>query len=117
MFDAGLNAVVSVDADAQVIRFYSDYINKIQLQLEVNYTGRPFGEDLWRKLDQALKTYQQKNRAIGAPKVAIVLPDHLFLMDTVNVPNIGKKAMENAVEVSIGAIYKNKQDFSVSFFI
>jgi hypothetical protein len=116
MFDAGVNTVISIDAEGEVIRFYADNMNRRQLQLEVNYKGRPFGEDFCQKLDQALKSYQQKSRAMAAPKVAIVLPDHLFLMDTVNVPTIGKKAMENAVEVGIGAIYKNKRDLHYRWF-
>ena len=116
MFDAGVNAVISVDTDAEVIRFYTDSMNRRQVQMEVSYTGRPFSEEFYQKLDQALKSYQQKNRSMGAPKVAVVLPDHLFLMDTINVPTIGKKAMENAVEVGVGAIYKNKRDLHYRWF-
>ena len=116
MFDAGVNAVISIDTDAEIIRFYTDSMNRRQVQMEVSYSGRPFSEEFYQKLDQALKSYQQKSRAMGTPKVSIVLPDHLFLMDTINVPTIGKKAMENAVEVGIGAIYKNKRDLHYRWF-
>lgn len=116
MFDAAVNTVISIDTEAEVIRFYTDTMNRRQLQLEANYKGRPFGEDFYQKLDQALKSYHQKSRSMGAPKVAIVIPDHFFMMDMINVPTIGKKAMENAVEVGIGAIYKNKRDLHYRTF-
>ncbi len=115
MFEAGANTVIYVDTQKEMIRFYVENMNRRHVQLETEYRGRPFGDDFYEKLNEALKSFKQKNRT-AASKVVFVLPDHLFLMDTINVPALGKKAMENAVEVGIGAIYKNRRDLEYSIY-
>lgn len=143
MFENSVNLVISVDTETNTIRFCADNMNRKEIRAEETYFGRPFGEEFYQKLDEMMKAYQeqeaqaaaaaapaqttklpyvniQKAVAKAIPKVttraSIILPDTFFLMDTVNVPTIGKKAMENAVEVGIGAIYKNKKDFHYRWF-
>ena len=116
MFEAGVNTVIYVDTDKEMIRFYVENMNRRHVQQETEYRGRPFGDDFCEKLGEALKSYKQKNRSVSSPKVVFVLPDHFFVMDTINVPTIGKKAMENAVEVGIGALYKNKRELEYSIY-
>lgn len=116
MFDTGVNTVIHIDTHGGTIRFYAGNMNRRQLQLEIPYACRSFSEAFYQNLAQMLKSYQQKKRSMEATKAAIILPDHLFLMDTISVPNIGKKAMENAVEAGIGAIYKNKRELQYHFF-
>lgn len=116
MFEAGVNTVIYVDTDKEMIRFYVENMNRRHVQQETEYRGRPFGDDFCEKLNEALKSYKQKNRSVSSPKVVFVLPDHFFVMDTINVPTIGKKAMENAVEVGIGALYKNKRELEYNIY-
>lgn len=111
MFDnAPVNAVIGVDADAETIKFYVDLGNRREVQQEIGYRCDLFSEEFYQKLDKAIKSYLQRNPSISMEKVSVVLPDRVFLMDTINVPAIGKKAMENSLEVAIGAVYKNKKE-------
>ena len=116
MFDSALSAVISVDTDSQTIHFYADVPGNAPSHLAANYNSRPFDDEFFQKLDRILKGYRQKNPAISLAKVSFVLPDHVFLTDTVNVPALGKKAMENSLNLAVGAIYKNKDDLKLHTF-
>lgn len=111
MFDTTpITAVIGVDTDAETISFYVDLGNKKEVQQVVSYRCAPFGDEFYQKLDKAIKSYQQRNPSVSLEKIAIVLSDQNFLMDILNVPNLNRKAIENSLEVAIGAIYKNKKD-------
>ncbi len=111
MFDTSpVTTVIGVDTDAETISFCVDLGAKREVQQVVNYRCAPFSEEFYQKLDKGIKNYQQRNPSISMSKVSIVLPDHVVLMDTINVPTLGKKATNNSLEVAISAIYKNKKD-------
>lgn len=116
MFDSALSAVISVDTDSQTIHFYADVPGSAPSHLAADYNSRPFDDAFFQKLERILKDYRQKNPAISLAKVSFVLPDHVFLTDTVNVPALGKKAMENSLNLAVGAIYKNKDDLKLHTF-
>lgn len=116
MFDSALSAVISVDTDSQTIHFYADVPGSAPSHLAADYNSRPFDDGFFQKLDRILKSYRQKNPAISLAKVSFVLPDHVFLTDTVNVPALGKKAMESSLNLAVGAIYKNKDDLKLHTF-
>lgn len=110
MFDTSISTVIGVDTDAETISIYVDLGNRREAQQVINYRCRPFSEEFYQKLDKAIKTYQQRNPSVSLAKSAIVLPDDIFLMDTINVPTINRRAMENSLELAISAIYKNKKE-------
>ena len=110
MFDtAPVTAVIGVDTDAETISICVDLADRREVQQVVSYRCAPFSEEFYQKLDKAIKGYQQKNPSVSLSKVSIVLPDHVFLMDTINVPTLNRKAMENSLEVAVSAVYKNKK--------
>lgn len=113
MFDSALSAVISVDTDSQTIHFYADVPGNTPSHLAAKYNSRPFNDDFFEKLDSILKGYRQKNPSISLAKVSLVLPDHVFFMDTVNVPALGKKAIENSLNLALGATYKNKNELKI----
>lgn len=111
MFDTTpVTTVIGVDTDAEAINFYVDLGDKREVQQVVNYRCAPFSEEFYQKLDKGIKNYQQRNPSISMSKVSIVLPDHVVMTDTINVPTLGRKATDNSLEVAISAIYKNKKD-------
>jgi hypothetical protein len=111
MFDTTpVTAVIGVDTDAETISFYVDLGDRREVQQVVSYRCAPFSEEFYQKLDKAIKSYQQRNPSVSLAKIAVVLSDQNFLMDTINVPTLNRKAMENSLEVAISAIYKNKKD-------
>ena len=117
MFDtAQANAVIAVDAESETIKFYVDLGNRREVQQEIGYRCALFSEEFFQKLDKGIKSYLQRNPSVSMDKVSVVLPDYVFLMDTINVPTIGKKAMENSLEVAISAVYKNKKELRYRTF-
>ena len=111
MFGTSLiTTVIGIDTGAETISFYVDLGDRREIQQVVNYRCVPFSEEFYQKLDKGIKSYQQKNPSISMSKVSIVLPDYVFLMDTINVPTLGRKATNKSLEVAISAIYKNKKE-------
>lgn len=111
MFDTSLiTTVIGIDTDAETISFYVDLGDRREIQQVVNYRCVPFSEEFYQKLDKGIKSYQQKNPSVSMSKVSIVLPDHIVLMDTINVPTLGRKATDSSLEVAISAMYKNKKE-------
>lgn len=113
MFDSALSAVISVNTDNQTISFYADAGGSSRQHLAANYNSQPFDDTFFQKLDKILQGYRQKNPAVSLAKVSLILPDHVFFTDTVNVPALGKKAIENSLNLAIGAIYKNRNDLKL----
>ena len=116
MFEAALTDVIAIDADTDTVHFYTAPDNgRKDNHFTANCSCQNFGEEFIEKFGKVLKAYRQKN-PMGMNKASLVLPDHLFLTDTVDIPAVGKKAMESSLEVSIGAIYKNKADLKYHTF-
>ncbi len=116
MFESAITAVIGIDTDAETFSFYVDLGDRREAQQVVSYRCRPFCEEFYQKLDKAIKNYQQRNPSVSLAKVAIVLSDDAFLMDTINVPTINRRAMENSLEVAIGANYKCKKELRYRTF-
>lgn len=110
MFEGPINAVIGIDTDAETFSFYVDLGDRREAQQIVNYRCRPFCEEFYQKLDKAIKNYQQRNPSVSMAKVAIVLSDDAFLTDTLNVPTMNRRAMDNSLEVAIGANYTCKKE-------
>ena len=110
MFESPLTAVISLDTDIEAIHFYTEDAGKTPNHVTAGFRSTNFNEDLFQRLGKLLKGYVQKNATAALAKTSLVLPDHLFLQDLVNVPTIGKKAMETSVELAVGTVYKNKKD-------
>lgn len=117
MFEAALTDVIAIDAATDTVHFYTaPGGGRRDNHFTANCNCRDFSGEFMEKFDKMLKAYQQKNPAAAMGKVSLVLPDHLFLTDTLDVPAVGKKAMESSLEVAIGAVYKNKNDLKYHTF-
>lgn len=117
MFEAALTDVIAIETESDNIHFYSaSGSGRKDNHLAAAYNCQVFSEEFFDKFGKILRAYQQKNAAAPLQKVSLVLPDHVFLTDTIDIPNIGKKAMENSLELAIGAVYKNKNDLKYRTF-
>lgn len=117
MFEAALNDVIAIETESDSIHFYSaPGSGRKENHLAAGYNCQVFSEEFFEKFDRILRAYQQKNAAAPLQKVSVVLPDHVFLTDTIDIPNIGKKAMENSLELAISALYKNKNELKYHSF-
>lgn len=110
MFDSPISAVISVDTDGEALHFFTEGVGQKPNVLSAGFRSNRFDEDFFQRFDKLLKGYIQKNSAAALAKTSIVLPDHIFLKDLVNVPTIGKRAMENSVELAVSTVYKNKKE-------
>ncbi len=118
MFEAALSDVIAIDTHSDTIHFYRAPGNGVKdTHLAAGYSCPVCSEEFFEKFCRILKAYQQKNPAAAMQKVSLVLPDHLVLTDKIDVPAIGKKAMENSLELAIGAIYKNKKALKYTTFL
>lgn len=117
MFEAAISDVIAIDTESDVIHFYNNPANgRKDNHLAAGYSCPVFSEEFFDKFGKVLKAYQLKHPADPLQKVSLVLPDHVFLTDTVDVPNLGKKAMEHSLEMAISAVYKNKEDLKYRTF-
>ncbi len=117
MFESALTDVIAIDALTDTVHFYNaPGGGRKDNHMTAACNCQTFGEEFNEKFGKILKAYRQKNPAAAMSKVSLVLPDHLFLTDTIDIPAVGKKAMENSLEVAIGALYKNKADLKYNTF-
>ena len=116
MLDSLLSSVISIDGDFETIHFFSakkGAKNEFNHQVEV-YKTRAFDGDFYELLQKVVKIHKEKNS--GNNRVALVLPDNLFFMDTVKVPVVQKKALKSSLGVAVEAIYKNADELKYKTF-
>lgn len=109
MFESTLENVIAIDTDGEAVHFYStEKGNQKVIHHDTHsYRARPFDDEFFEKFANILKLHCEQNTGDQLGKVSLVLPDHIFLMDTINIPTIQKSAMNNSLELAIRNIYKN----------
>lgn len=118
MFDSTLSSVIAVNTDTETIHFYSmanGDRNAIRHDTE-SYRARPFDEEFFAKFQDIVKRYLERTPQFQGQKIAVVLPDTTFVTDTVNIPVIKKRAMNNSLGLAIGSIYKNHEEIEFNSF-
>lgn len=104
-----ITSVVSIDSDFETVRFYAKAKgDKSYSLLSEVYKDKPFSEDFYEKLKTVSKKHSESTANFS--KTALILPDNLFFSDTVKIPVIQKKAMENSLKLAIDTIFKNSRD-------
>ena len=116
--NAVLSMVIAIDPDTENIHFYTmadGNRSNIAHHME-SYRASLFSNDFYEKFGMAIKNYREKNPEASMQKVALVLPNRVFMFDTINVPSIKKQAMANSLNVSISSLYKNSSDIKFNNF-
>jgi len=117
MFETTLKSVVAVDTDSETIHFYSMPEGRSSIKHDVeSYKARPFDTEFFEKFRNILNLHREKDPTSQGEKISLVLPDHVFLTDTVNIPAINRRAMHNSLHLAINSIYKNGKDIRFSTF-
>lgn len=106
-----ITAVIAINTESEMIHFYTQDRQDVK-----NYRARPFEEDFFDKFNNILARYRERNPQLPLDNVALVLPDHVVIMDTVTIPVITRKAMQNSLNVAIDSIYKNSDDILFNTF-
>ena len=73
-------------------------------------------KEFFARLSEIAAEKIDKNAEPGTPKVSLILPDGLFLLDTVNVPAIHRKAMQQSINLAIETVYNNVADLSLTTY-
>jgi hypothetical protein len=109
LFESTLATVIAIDIDGETIHFYSaEKGNQKNIHHDAqSYRARPFDDEFFEKLGHILKLHCEQNPSEQLQKVSLILPDQMFLMDTVNIPTIQKSAMQTSLGVAVRNIYKN----------
>ena len=71
-----------------------------------NYRARPFEKDFYEKLGSILDQYKESHPDVPMHRVSLILPDTIVITDTLTVPALGARAMNNSVDV----LYQNSAE-------
>jgi hypothetical protein len=106
--------VVSVDPLTQTIQFaFSNEEGSALVTDSVSYEARAYDKEFFDKLGEAVKQQIEKTPAMDLQKVSLLLPDQLFLIDTITVPVIHRKAMQQSLSIAVEAVYKNAEELNL----
>ncbi|MBQ5320766.1 MAG: hypothetical protein J6K88_01700 [Oscillospiraceae bacterium] len=118
MYESLMSAAIAINTDSETVRFFdiSNGIGQKDTMLG-NYRARPFDDEFFQKLDRGIKAYKLKNPVAQFSKVSLILPNHVFLTDTIKIPALNKRAMEQSLDLAFGAIYKNRNDLKYKTYV
>lgn len=103
------------------VRFYSAVAgDKSSIQMESKqFKSKPFSDEFYREFTKFLSDYSTAKPSFAgkAAKVTILVPDTLILTDSVNIPGVGRKSLENLTNVAIGARYRNLAELRYNKYV
>lgn len=106
--------VIAVDSLAGTVQFCSPESGGNTLVTNaVPYEARSFDADFFAKLGEAVKEQLALNPKMDVDEVSLILPDQLFLLDTVSIPVIHRKAMQQSLSVAVETIYRNAAELNL----
>lgn len=109
-----IGTVVSVDALTQTVRFASSDNDESKLIVSsVPYEAAAFDKAFFESLGNIVKQEIEQNPNMDLQKVSLILPDQLFLTDTVTVPVIHRKAMQQSLSIAVESLYQNAADLTL----
>ena len=75
-----------------------------------NYKARAFENEFYDKFADIVRKFRENHPNSPLQKVSLVLPDCVFLTDSVNIPVLNKRAMETSLSVSLANLYSNSAE-------
>lgn len=109
LINSSVSTVVGIDTDREIIHVYSKNKGKLSHVMH-NYKARPFTSEFYGKLSAILAQHKQDHPDHNLQRVSVVVSDSAVLTDTINIPVISKKAMDNSLAASISNLYGNSSD-------
>ncbi len=112
LLNQNVDTVIGIDTDREIIHLYSKKTgNKNSISHVMhNYKARPFTSEFYEKLGAIIAQYRQDHPKQNIQRASVVLSDSSVLTDTINIPIINKKAMDNSLAASISNLYGNSSD-------
>lgn len=112
MRGSAFSAVIQVDSHTDTIHFYT----KSGGQLSHDQAGckmTAFDADFFDRFGKIIQRYKQAHPGVDLQKCVIILPDHLFLTDTVKIPVIHRRAMNQSLNLAIASVYQNMAELNI----
>lgn len=113
--------VISIRMHDKSVRFYSAVGNdKGSIQMDSKpFKAKPFTDEFYREFTKFLTDYSASKPSYAgkAAKVTILVPDGLVMTDSVNIPGVNRKSLENLTNVAIQARYHNLAELRYNKFV
>lgn len=109
---SAVSSVILVDSHTESIHFYTKSGNQIrhhQAACEMS----AFDQDFFARFDTVIQQFRQNTPGVDLQKSAIILPDRLFMTDTVKIPMIHRRAMRHSLNLAIAAVYQNAAELDI----
>lgn len=112
----GVRMAFYADAYAQTLSYiYEDEGGKhITSSVAVPFGGR-LDEDYFASLKEALSGIRRSGNFAKTVPVNLVLPDRMFFFDVVKLPAAKKQKGDDALEVSLRNIYRNRSELNIKY--
>lgn len=111
-----LNTVIGIDFQQKNLIFYSmtgDNRQTINVK-RVLFTSTEPDEKFFNFFGEQLAAYGRENPSLQAAVVSLLVSDNAVVTDTVNIPAINRKAMDNGFELAMKTLYSNYDDLKVN---
>ena len=106
--------VISVDPLYGSVRFCTAAENEDVLLIHSEDDKvLPFDNEFLDRLSLLLQNQIKENPNMETQKISLVLPDQLFLLDTISVPVIHRKAMQHSLSLAIESVYKHTEELNL----
>ncbi len=116
MANSPITLTIFVNADYNRIHFYTGVENNANRYVVASYRSTSIDASFFEEFSNLLNMYKQKFPQVSLSNISLILSDFLFLTDMITIPNLGKKAVENSLNLVIGTVYKNKDDIEYNTF-
>ena len=105
------SAIISVENSA--VRFYIPDKSKKDFSVQVEtFKVHNFDDEFFETLQNVIKIHFIKKGA----KAVLVLPDALFFTDTLKLPLVNKRVMNESIALAFNSLYKNYNDLKYNSF-
>ena len=110
------STTIAVDTRRSVIQFFSmvgNDISSIEHSVK-SYSGLVLDEAFANRFKDVVQEYVAETPSDAVRKISLVVPDNAVALDTVNVPTMQSKGLtKNALNLTLGEIYRNVNDLKV----
>lgn len=101
---------IFVNSDENRIYLYTGSENKANSYIAASYSSPHLDDAFFKEFSDLLRMYKQKFPRVPLTGVSLILSDYLFFTDMLTIPNLGKKAVNNSLNLVIDTLYKNKAE-------
>lgn len=116
MADVSISLTVFINTDTNRIHLCAADGSGPNNFVAAKYSSKLPGDAFLEEFIKILNLYKRKFPRVSLSNLSLVLSDDFFITDMLTIPNLGKKAVENSLNLVVGTLYKNKNDLIYNTF-